>query len=182
MNLEQIISSCKKNQATAQHQLYQYLGPKLFGFCLKYSRNYDEAKDHLQESFLLIFKNIHQFSAKSSIENWAKKITINYCINQYKKNSIFTSTEDFPDEETSEEVELEENISLEELLKLIQELPDQYRLVFNMYVLDGYTHKEISETIGISEGTSKSNLSRAKMILKEKIINQQKNTLSHHEK
>lgn len=181
MNLEQVISSCKKSQATAQHQLYQYLGPKLFGFCLKYSRNYDEAKDHLQESFLLIFKNIHQFSEKSSIENWAKKIAINYCISQYKKNSFLTFTEDFPEDETQDEADLEDNINLEELLKLIQELPDQYRLVFNMYVLDEYSHKEIAEIIGISEGTSKSNLSRAKTILKQKIINQKKNTLFHHE-
>lgn len=179
MNLEQIISSCIQNQAVAQRQLYQYLAPKLFGVCLKYARNSDEAKDHLQESFLLIFKNLKQLSESSRIDFWAKKITINYCINQYKKNLVFSHQEEFP--ELEEEQKIEEEIPIEELLKLIQELPDQYRLVFNLYVLDNYSHKEIAKMLTISEGTSKSNLSRAKMILKQKIMQQQKNTLYHHE-
>lgn len=179
MNLEQIISSCIQNQAVAQRQLYQYLAPKLFGVCLKYARNNDEAKDHLQESFLLIFKNLKQLSESSRIDFWAKKITINYCISQYKKNLVFSNQEEFPDLE--EDQKIEEEIPIEELLKLIQELPDQYRLVFNLFVLDNYSHKEIAKMLAISEGTSKSNLSRAKMILKQKIMQQQKNTLYHHE-
>lgn len=179
MDLEKVISSCLQNHTASQHQLYQYLAPKLFGVCLKYARNSDEAKDHLQESFLLIFKNLKQFSRQSKIDFWAKRITINYCIAQYKKNKTFTFQEEFFEQE--EDIEFNNTIALETLLKLIQDLPDQYRLVFNLYVLDNYRHKEIAEMLDILVGTSKSNLSRAKSILKQK-IQQQKSTLYKNEK
>ncbi len=178
MDLQQVITSCLQNQTASQQQLYNYLAPKLFAVCLKYARNNDEAKDHLQESFLLIFKNLKHLSEVSRIEFWAKKITINYCISQYKKNKILSYKDEFPEHE-NDEVELSEDVSIENLLSLIQELPDQYRLVFNLYVLDEFSHKDIAKMLEISEGTSKSNLSRAKSILKQKILQQQKNTLYH---
>lgn len=168
MNIEQLIHLCKEGNAKAQEQLYRLLAPKLFSVCLKYSRNYAEAEDNLQDGFLIIFRKIDQFNAKGSFEGWAKRIMINNTLQQYRGSAVFEIVNDnIPIEE---EIEIDdENISLEFLLKIIQELPDRYRLVFNLYVLDGYSHKEIAEMLNITTGTTKSNLARAKMILKEKI-------------
>ena len=168
MIIEQLIYECTQNNTKAQEQLYRLLAPKLFAVCLKYSQNYDEAQDNLQESFLVIFDKIDQFKNKGSFEGWAKKIVINYTLQQYRKRKVFDIvSENFADES---EIELDdEEVSLTFLTKIIQELPDRYRMVFNLYVMDDYSHKEIAEMLGITIGTSKSNLSRAKAILKEKI-------------
>ena len=168
MIIEQLIHECGNYNTKAQEQVYRLLAPKLFAVCLKYSRNYEEAQDNLQESFLIIFDKIKQYKSSGSFEGWAKRIVINYVLQQYRKQNIFEIvSEKIPAEE---EIEIEdENISLEFLTKIIQELPDRYRLVFNLYVLDGYSHKEISEMLEINIGTSKSNLARAKAILKNKI-------------
>lgn len=169
MSLEQLINNCKKNDITAQEQLYRLFSKKLFSVCLKYSRNYEEAQDNLQEGFLLIFEKINQFSFKGSFEGWIKRIVINYILQQYRKETFLNIVdENFADNEV--EVELEDDeISFDYLLRIIQELPDRYRLVFNLFAIDGYSHQEISEMLKISIGTSKSNLSRARLILKEKL-------------
>jgi RNA polymerase sigma-70 factor (ECF subfamily) len=166
--IEQLIHECSNNNTKAQEQVYRLLAPKLFSVCLKYSRNYEEAQDNLQESFLIIFDKINQYKNSGSFEGWAKRIVINYVLQQYRKQNVFEIvSEKIPAEE---ELEIDDDsISLEFLTKIIQELPDRYRLVFNLYVLDGYSHKEISEMLGINIGTSKSNLARAKAILKTKI-------------
>lgn len=170
MNINDIIVSCQKNDLKAQEQLYKLFGSKLFAVCLKYSRNQVEAEDNLQECFLLIFEKIKQFQFKGSFEGWAKRLTVNYILQQYRKKShLEIVSENFP-EEVTVEVETEE-ISLDYLLGLIKTLPERYRLVFTLYVLDGYPHKEIAEMLSIEIGTSKSNLARAKMILKNKIEN-----------
>ena len=168
MILEQLIYECTKNNTKAQEQLYHLLAPKLFAVCLKYSRSYEEAQDNLQESILLIFEKISQYKNSGSFEGWAKRVVINYVLQQYRNQKIFEIvSEKIPD---TDEVEFEdENVSIEFLTKIIQELPDRYRLVFNLYVMDGYSHKEIAEMLGINIGTSKSNLARAKAILKDKI-------------
>lgn len=170
MILEQIINDCKKGNRKAQEQVYRLLSPKIFAVCLKYSRNYEEAQDNLQEGFLLIFDKIEKFQFKGSFEGWAKRVVINYILQQYRDKRIFEIvSEQLPE---NDEVEIdEENISMDFLVGIIQELPDRYRLVFNLYVIDGYSHKEIAEMLTINEGTSKSNLARAKTILKEKIEN-----------
>ena len=168
MILEQLINECTKNNTKAQEQLYHLLAPKLFAVCLKYSRSYEEAQDNLQESILLIFEKIGQYKNSGSFEGWAKRVVINYVLQQYRNQKIFEIiSEKIPD---TDEVEIEdENVSIEFLTKIIQELPDRYRLVFNLYVMDDYSHKEIAEMLGINIGTSKSNLARAKAILKDKI-------------
>ena len=168
MILEQLIYECTKNNTKAQEQLYHLLAPKLFAVCLKYSRSYEEAQDNLQEGFLLIYEKINQFHFKGSFEGWAKRVMINNILQKYRTQGVFEIvTENYPDV-VDVEVE-EETISMEFLTKIIQELPDKYRLVFNLYVLDNYSHKEIAEMLEISVGTSKSNLARAKSILKDKI-------------
>lgn len=179
MILEQIIHECKRQNRKAQEQLYKTLSPKVFVICLKYSRNYQEAQDNLQEGFLLIFKKIDKYQFKGSFEGWAKRVVINYILQQYRSKGILEIvTDNIP--ETQEVTIEEENVSLEFLTQIIQELPDRYRLVFNLYVMDGYSHKEVAQMLGISEGTSKSNLARAKRILKDKIENyslQQQNNI-----
>ncbi|MGL2965349.1 RNA polymerase sigma factor [Flavobacterium sp. XGLA_31] len=168
MDLKQLINDCQNNNRKAQEQLYQLYASKLFAVCLKYSRSYSEAQDNLQDGFLIIFKKIEQYSFKGSFDGWLKRIMINNALQQYRGQTFLSLVnEDMVHEDV---IELDdENLSLEYLLKIIQELPDRYRLVFNLYVLDNYSHQEIAEMLSINIGTSKSNLARARMILKEKI-------------
>lgn len=169
MDIKQLILDCKKQEPKAQEQLYRLFSSKIFSICLKYSRNYEEAQDNLQDGFLLIFKKIEQFDFRGSFEGWAKRVVTNYILQQYRNSVVFEVVKDNTAEEIAINIESEDNISMDYLLKIIQELPDRYRLVFNLYVLDGYSHKEIASMLEITQGTSKSNLARAKMILKEKI-------------
>lgn len=168
MSLEQLILDCQKKNIKAQEQLFRLFSSKLFAVCLKYSRNYEEAQDNLQDGFMMIFDKIGQFSFKGSFEGWAKRLMINNALQYYRKeNFLKIINEEIADEEV---VEIDDaHISLDYLLGIIQELPDRYRLVFNLYVIDNYAHKEIAELLNISIGTSKSNLSRARAILKQKI-------------
>lgn len=117
---------------------------------------------------MMIFKKIPQYSNKGSFEGWMKRITINTALQKYRKQAVFEIVRE--DHLREPEIEIdEENVSVDYLLRIIQELPDRYRQVFNLYALDGFSHKEIAELLNISTGTSKSNLARARMILKEKI-------------
>ncbi|HEX8575396.1 MAG TPA: sigma-70 family RNA polymerase sigma factor [Flavobacterium sp.] len=167
MGLEQLILDCQKDDVRAQEQLYKLFAAKFFGICLKYAANYAEAEDNLQDGFIIIFKKIGQFNFKGSFEGWAKRIMINNALQKYRNIRFLEIVDyDVADEETIIE---EEQVPLEYLLKIIQELPDRYRLVFSLYVLDGYSHKETAEMLGITTGTTKSNLARARMILKDKI-------------
>lgn len=168
MSLEQLINNCKKNDAQAQSQLYKLFASKLFSLCLKYSKNHAEAQDNLQDAFVTIFNKISQYNNKGSLEGWMKRITINTALQRYRSVGVF----DIVNEEQIEDVYIEiedDSLSMDYLLSIIQELPDRYRLVFNLYALDDYSHKEIAEMLDISTGTSKSNLARARLILKEKI-------------
>lgn len=168
LSLNQLIENCKINDTKAQGELYKLFSGKLFAICLKYSRNYAEAEDNLQDAFLTIFKKIEQYKNKGSFEGWLKRITVNTVLQRYRKEKVF----DIINEDAIEDVELEvdeDTVSIDYLLKIIQELPDRYRLVFNLYVLDGYSHKEIADMIEINVGTSKSNLARARLILKQTI-------------
>ncbi len=170
MSLEQLINDCKNNDTKAQEQLYRLFSSKLFAICLKYSRNYAEAEDNLQDGFLIVFNKIGQFNFKGSFEGWLKRIMINNVLQQYRGVSFLELVNENISDDT--EIELDdESIPMDFLMKIIQELPDRYRLVFNLYVMDGYPHKEIAEMLGITTGTSKSNLARARGILKEKIEN-----------
>jgi RNA polymerase sigma factor (sigma-70 family) len=169
LTLDELIIQCKKQNAKAQGELYQRYSGTLFSICLRYSPNYVEAEDNLQDAFLTIFKKVEQFKDKGSFEGWMKRITVNTVLQKYRKQRVFDITnEDQIEDEVEVEIESEE-IPLDFLLKIIQELPDRYRLVFTMYVMDGYSHKEIAEMLEISDGTSKSNLARARIILKNKI-------------
>lgn len=168
MGLEQLIQKCKKNDTKAQSEIYKLFSSKLFAICLKYSRNHAEAQDILHDAFLVIFKKIAQFKSKGSFEGWLKRIVINTALQRYRKKGVL----EIVNEELIEDVKVEidnDDVNIDFLLKCIQELPDRYRLVFNLYVLDGYSHKEIAKMLNITTGTTKSNLARARMILRNKI-------------
>ncbi|RNC88224.1 MAG: RNA polymerase sigma factor [Winogradskyella sp.] len=168
MSLNELINKCVKKDASAQSQLYKQFASKLFSLCLKYSKNYVEAEDNLQDTFVTIFNKIEQYKEKGSFEGWIKRIAINTALQRYRQVGVF----DIVDENAIEDVTVEINnddVDLDFLLQIIQELPDRYRLVFNLYVLDGFSHNEISAMLKISSGTSKSNLARARLILKQKI-------------
>jgi RNA polymerase sigma-70 factor (ECF subfamily) len=145
---------------------------KLFAICLKYSRNYEDAEDTLQDSFITIFDKIKQFNNQGSFEGWLKRIAIHTALQKYRKKEPLYILQEEVETSDSDDFNLEySKYEVTFLLELIQKLPDRYRLVFNLYVLDGYSHKEIAEMLKISEGTSKSNLSRARQILKKQIEN-----------
>lgn len=174
MSLERLIKRCRKQELKAQEELYRLYAEKLFGLCLKYSSNYQQAEDNLQDGFLTIFEKISQYKGKGSFEGWMKRIVINTALQKYRKERLFEIVNEGNLEDTEVEVD-DEEMELSFLLKCVQELPERYRQVFNLYALDGYSHKEIAEMLDISVGTSKSNLARARNILKEKIDNQQSN-------
>jgi RNA polymerase sigma-70 factor (ECF subfamily) len=140
---------------------------------LKYAQNYEDAEDILQDSFLLIFDKIDQYEGTGSFEGWLKRIAINVALQRYRQRKRLHIVRE-EEVESDVLVELEEEPETDFLLGLIQQLPDQYRLVFNLYVLDHFSHKEIANMLNISVGTSKSNLSRARVILQQKITEYQK--------
>ncbi|APU68049.1 MAG: sigma-70 family RNA polymerase sigma factor [Bacteroidota bacterium] len=180
MSLEKLIQLCKKQDRKAQEQLYRLYSAKLFGLCLKYSGGYAEAQDNLQDGFLTIFAKISQYNDSGSFEGWMKRIIINTALQKHRKQKVYGLTNEELLKDENIEVEAEEDISLDFLLSCVQELPERYRQVFNLYVLDGYSHREISKMLQISEGTSKSNLARARLALKDRIENQQEDLNSAH--
>lgn len=168
MPLEELVHKCKKGDRKAQELLYRNYAAVLYGICLKYSRNKMEAEDNLHDCFMTIYEKIGQYKSKGSFEGWMKRITVNTVLQKYRKEEPLNLVH----ENTEEEITLDSiysDLSLQTLLGYIRELPNKYRTTFNLYVLDGHTHKEIGELLGTTIGTSKSNLARARMLLKEKI-------------
>lgn len=169
MSLDELIHSCKINNTKAQSELYKLFSSKLFSICLKYSRNYAEAEDNLQDSFVTIFNKIEQYKNKGSFEGWLKRITINTALQCYRTQGVFDIVNEDLIKDEPVIIEDDNDISIDYLLQIIQELPDRYRLVFNLYVMDGFSHQDVAEMLKITTGTSKSNLARARHILKDKI-------------
>ena len=169
MTLDQIIQGCKKKDARAQAELYKRYSSVLYAVCLRYSPNKVEAEDNLQDAFITIFNKAEQFKDKGSFEGWIKRITVNTVLQKYRKQKVFSLTDEAQIEDTADQQVVDNGLPLDYLLSIIQELPHRYRLVFTMYVMDGYSHKEIGALLKISDGTSKSNLARARGILKTKI-------------
>ena len=166
---KKLIENCLRNNRSAQEELYNLYKGSLYRLCLKYSKNKEEAEDVLHDAFIIIFKTIHKYKSKGSFEGWMKRIVINKAIDRFKQapSKMLPVNEELVADLTIDSTDL--NISLETILSNVQELSTQYRLVFNLYQLDGFSHKEIAKLLGISVSTSKSNLHRAKAILKEKL-------------
>lgn len=171
MTIEELIRDCKKRKPEAQRQLYELYKDDLYVLCLKYCRNKEQAEDNLQDAFIEIFRVIKTYKNTGSFEAWMKRITINKAIDKYRKQKPFLLKEEV---EPSVDEPVDEKfiqVDLDKLLGYIQDLPNQYRLVFNLYQLDDYSHKEIAGLLNITESTSKSNLHRAKSILQKKLTN-----------
>jgi len=166
-----LLTKCLENDRKAQNELYMKYAPKLFGTCLRYSKNNTDAEDILQEGFIKIFKYLKDFRNEGHFEGWMRKIMVTTALNFYKRKSLLNKEVD-PDFVNAPSISVPDVISLlssEELLSMIQELPDGYRMVFNLNTIEGYSHKEIGEIMNISVNTSKSQLSRARNSLQKKI-------------
>ena len=172
--INEIIEGCIKGDRKSQQVLYKMFYGKMLGVCMRYSKDKDDALDILQEGFLKVFTNLRSYTSSGSFEGWMRKIMINTSLDSIKKNKFLIQGMDAKYveasvAETTDEDQNEEylNISSSEIMKAIQQLSPAYRAVFGMYVVDGFSHREIAEQLGISEGSSKSNLSKARMHLKK---------------
>jgi RNA polymerase sigma-70 factor (ECF subfamily) len=168
--LHKIIVDCQNNSCSAQEKLYHLFSSKFFGICLRYAANYAEAEDMLQEGFIKLYQKIDKYNFSDSFPAWASRLFSNNCIDQLRKRpNLYTLSESKAYTLESDTIHAIHNLYLEDLVVLIQELPIGYRTVFNLYVVDGYSHKEISEKLDINEGTSKSQLNRARKVLQNKL-------------
>jgi RNA polymerase sigma-70 factor (ECF subfamily) len=169
-HLHKVVRECQVNNPEAQRELYDMFKAKMFGTCLRYAGNYDDAQDILQEGFIKVFEKIHQFGFKGSFEGWIRKVMVNTALEKYRLHYRQVPVdENLSEAEYNEGSDIGSDIDAGELIRIIQELTPRYRIVFNLYALEGFSHKEISDMLKISEGTSKSNLSRARAILQEKV-------------
>jgi RNA polymerase sigma factor (sigma-70 family) len=153
-----------------QRELYNRFAPKMYGVCLRYAANAEEAEDILQEGFIKVFKKAGSFRGEGSFEGWIRRIFVNTAIEHYRKKIYLQPiTEHEASTVEGKYLSVLDSLAEKDIIKLVQQLSPGYRTVFNMYVIEGYTHKQIAEQLGISEGTSKSQLSRAKQILQDMV-------------
>lgn len=163
-----LIEGCIKENRKMQYELYQRYAPKMFGVCLRYASNNEEAEDILQEGFVKVFRKITSFRGEGSFEGWIRRIFVNTAIEHFRrKNYLQPITEREENTVEAKSLGVMDQLAEKDIINLVQKLSPGYRTVFNMYVVEGYTHKQISDLLGISEGTSKSQLSRAKIILQD---------------
>ncbi len=171
-NDEEILRECIKNDRKAQRLLYEKYAPALLGICIRFTRNRDEAEDVLQEGFIKIFFNISNYKGKSSLMSWMRRIVINTAITMYHRNlkhKHHYDVEDFKERNIGENDISDSEFTREELFNVIKDLPAGYRMVFNLYAVEGYKHKEIAKKLEIDINTSKSQYSRAKKLIQYKL-------------
>jgi RNA polymerase sigma factor (sigma-70 family) len=171
-NFSSYIQQFQKGNHLIFEKIYQELSPKMYGVCLRYASDKDEAKDILQESFIKIYHQLKTFRGDGSFEGWSRKIVVNTALEYFRTKTKYQSVplHDFEEVfEIENDDDILSDLSFQEMLLLVQELPPTYRLVFNLYVFEGMKHREIAQELGISEGTSKSNLSDARRILQKKL-------------
>lgn len=168
-----LIALCKQGDRAAQKSLYDSLAPKMLAVCLRYMGEREAALDTLQEGFMTLFSKLDSYSGEGSFEGWARRVFVNTALMSLRKNDVLKQSEDIGNawDISSEDTTPIQDISYKELIRMIGELPTGFRTVFNMYVIEGYSHKEIGEALGISEVTSRSQLQRARTILQGKIRN-----------
>jgi len=161
-----LIRGCLEGDRRIQQELYNRFSPKMYAVCLRYAGNAEEAQDILQEGFIKVFKKLDSFRNEGSFEGWVRRIFVNTAIEQFRrKRYLMPVTEKEENTIEGKYLSVLDNLAASDIMALVQELSPGYRTVFNMYVVEGYSHKEIGDILGISEGTSKSQLSRAKVIL-----------------
>ncbi|UOQ53416.1 RNA polymerase sigma factor [Hymenobacter cellulosivorans] len=170
MTEAEIIDGCLAGSRAMQKQLYDRFAGKMMAVCLRYAQTTFEAEDVLQEGFITVFNNLRNFRRECPLEFWIRRIMVNAALRQHRRNAplVAVSEGEYPEELAGEEFTLS-NYAFEEMLAMVQELAPRYRMVFNLFAIEGYGHKEIGELMGISEGTSKSQYARARAILKTKL-------------
>lgn len=180
MTETELIAGCIRQDRTCQEALYKRFYGKMLGVCLRYAKDRDEASDMLQEGFIKVFGSIRNFASKGSFEGWVRRIVVNTAVDHLRKNkhgymivsTVYAREGDIPDPaEEIEDDDLINNLSEAEILNAISQLSPAYRTVFNLYVMEDLPHKEIADQLGISEGTSKSNLAKARFQLKKNLNN-----------
>ncbi len=168
--LEILLKGCRKGRPKSQEALYRRFAPAMYGICLQYATNEEDAQDILQDGFIKVFAKLDQVKIPAAFPGWIRRLMINTALEKYRSQVIIQRMDDvrgeIPEESDSG---IFSELASEELVALIQTLSPKYRMVFNLYAIEGYSHKEISEELGVSVGTSKSNLSRARSILQGKI-------------
>ena len=171
MTEKELIDNCRKNNPIAQRALYDKYARKMMAVCLRYGRDYDTAQDLMQEGFIKVFTAIDSYTGNGSFEGWIRRIFINTALEYLRRNDILRETVDIDDSEPMQEIDYStvEQMSADELMELVAELPTGFRTVFNLFVVEGYNHKEIGEMLGITESTSRSQLPRAKKWLQKRI-------------
>lgn len=170
-SINELLEGCKAGNRKMQEALYKQTAAKMMAVCMRYAKDRMEAEDTLQVGYIKVFQKVKEYRGDGSFEGWIRRVMVNTAIESYRKN--LRTMNIVPIEDTHEQPSTGFDFSrlgMQDLLKVIQKLADGYRVVFNMYIIEGYSHKEIAETLGISEGASKSQLSRARAILREEII------------
>jgi len=170
-NEQLLLKECLNNNPKACKVFYEKYASKMLGVLIRYAKNTMEAEDMLQEGFIRVFQNLEKFRYEGSLEGWVRRIMINTAINFYKSNLKHNQHIDIDNvsHTGSLSVNAVDSLSLKQLLQIVQSLPEGYKMVFNLYIIEGYSHKEIAGLMGISESTSKSQLSRARKVLQRKI-------------
>ena len=170
--IKNIIKGCLAGNRRDQELLYRRHAARLYAVCLQYSGNDEEARDILQEGFIKIFEHLHHYKHEGSFEGWMHRIVVNTALEKYRSKHNLYRVDDIdliPEQDAAPETEDYAGLEAVDLLDIIRELPPKCRMVFNLFAIEGYSHKEIGEMVNISEGTSKSNLSRARIILQKKV-------------
>jgi RNA polymerase sigma-70 factor (ECF subfamily) len=172
MTDEDLVKECVSGSSVAQKKFYDMFARKMMGVCLRYTNNYEEAQDVLQDAFVKIFNKLPDFQSKGSLEGWIRRIMVNTALDAYRKAKKHQSNVDVDSVGyllDSEDYTIE-NINAQDLLKIIQSIPEGYRVVFNLFAIEGYSHKEVADRLGVTESTSKSQYSRAKKMLRKILI------------
>ena len=171
-NEHDLIEGCLLGNPIMQKKLYDQYAPKMFGICMRYAANSEDAKDILQDAFVKVFVNLGKFKGTGSFEGWMRRVFVNTAIEHYrKKNQLYAISENQEENISNHEVSALDALEADDIIRLISELPNGYRTVFNLFAVEGYSHREIATMMNISEGTSKSQYARAKAWLQEKIGN-----------
>ena len=173
---QELITGCLKGKLDYQRELFNRYSGKMLAVCHRYSRNYDDSKDILQDSFIKIFEHISDFRNSGSLEGWIRKTVVYTALNYYRKSSYKNEKTGMDKQQSSVEIEPDayERLNEKDILDAISSLPDGYRMVFNLYAIEGYSHKEIAEMLDIDESTSRSQLFKARNTLKVILLKTQK--------
>ncbi len=173
---QELVHRCKRNERAAMAELFKILAPKLKGICYRYCGNAFDAEDLLQETFIIVFTKIGSFKEQGSFEGWTRRIAVNTCINWLKKNKLLHQMYELQPKHDAEEDQEEDlaELNTQELVQHIAALPDGYRTILNLFAIEGYSHKEIGEQLGINESTSRSQYTRAKKALQHLFMKEKK--------